>query len=293
MKLMTEIQLRRSKVQLSGDSRIMTLGSCFSDNMAGHLRDAGFTMLANPFGTLYNPESIASAIERLDSGRPFTESDCAEMGAGAGLVCSFEHHTSFARKTPGEFLDHANSSLERSRIFWKDCDRVIVTYGTARVWRRNGRTVSNCLKRDAKEFTRQRLDLQSEVDILAGMVRKASSGGISRQFIFTVSPIRHLKDGAHGNLISKATLLLAEEEICGMFPGQCEYFPAYEIMMDELRDYRFYAEDMIHPSAQAVNYIWERFCDFALADSERPVLAEKEREFRRSQHVEGRRWSSL
>ncbi|MBO8471811.1 MAG: GSCFA domain-containing protein, partial [Bacteroidetes bacterium] len=110
---------------------------------------------------------------------------------------------------------------------------------------------------------------------------------------FTVSPIRHLKDGAHGNLISKATLLLAEEEICGMFPGQCEYFPAYEIMMDELRDYRFYAEDMVHPSAQAVNYIWERFCDFALADSERPVLAEKEREFRRSQHVEGRRWSSL
>ena len=124
-----------------------------------------------------------------------------------------------------------------------------------------------------------------ETAILKSILEKAPE----KKFIFTVSPIRHLKDGAHGNQLSKATLLLAEDELCGMFPDRCEYFPAYEIMMDELRDYRFYAEDMTHPSDQAVNYIWERFCDFALPDSERPLLAEKEKEFRRSRHIEGRR----
>ena len=102
MKLLTEIPLRRSRVTLTRGNRVMTIGSCFSDNMAAHLRDAGFCMMSNPFGTLYNPESIASAIERLDSGRPFTESDCAEMGAGAGLVCSFEHHTSNGAASSGK-----------------------------------------------------------------------------------------------------------------------------------------------------------------------------------------------
>ena len=295
LKLQTPVDAGRSRIGISYSDRITVLGSCFADNVGKKMAECGFNVCVNPFGTLYNPVSVCSAVARLESGEPFTGEECVQMGSGSSLICSFSHHTSFARETAGEFLRHANGRLAEASEFYRSCGKVIVTLGTSWCFRHTGRDmiVSNCLKRDAKEFTRQRLDLQSEVDILAGMVRKASSGGTSRQFLFTVSPIRHLKDGAHGNLISKATLLLAEEEICGMFPGQCEYFPAYEIMMDELRDYRFYAEDMVHPSTQAVNYIWERFCDFALTDSERPVLAEKEREFRRSQHVEGRRWSSL
>ena len=146
MKLITEIPLRRSKISLTRADRILTLGSCFSDNMAAHLRDAGFDMLANPFGTLYNPESIESTVRRLDSCEAYTEADCVEMGAGAGRTCSFEHHTSFARKSAEEFLENANRRLEESRRFWKGCNRVLVTYGTARVWRHGGRTVSNCLK---------------------------------------------------------------------------------------------------------------------------------------------------
>ena len=295
LKLQTPVDAGRSRIGISYSDRIMILGSCFADNVGKKMAECGFDVCVNPFGTLYNPVSVADSVRRLESGLPFSADECIQMGSGSSLICSFSHHTSFARETQEDFLENANASLDRASSFYASCGKVIVTLGTSWCFRHKeqDRIVSNCLKRDAREFTRQRLDLKSEVDILSGIVSGASSGGTSRQFIFTVSPIRHLKDGAHGNLISKATLLLAEEEICRMFPGQCEYFPAYEIMIDELRDYRFYAEDMVHPSAQAVNYIWERFCDFALADSERPVLAEKEREFRRSQHVEGRRWSSL
>lgn len=278
MKLLTEIPLRRSRVTLTRDSRVMTIGSCFSDNMAAHLRDAGFCMMSNPFGTLYNPESIASAIERLDSGRPFTESDCAEMGAGAGLVCSFEHHTSFAGKTPGEFLDHANSSLERSRSFWKDCDRVIVTYGTARVWRRNGRTVSNCLKRPAAEFTHELLALERIAELSGRLVLDHPD----KQFIFTVSPIRHLSQGAEANTLSKALLHLGISKAVEL--PSADYFPAWELMMDELRDYRFYAADLVHPSEVAVGYLWEKFLAFCVPESELEAVRAAERAARRSRH---------
>ena len=278
MKLLTEIPLRLSRVTLTRGNRVMTIGSCFSDNMAAHLRVAGFCMMSNPFGTLYNPESIASAIERLDSGRPFTESDCAEMGAGAGLVCSFEHHTSFARKTPEEFLDHANSSLERSRSFWKDCDRVIVTYGTARVWRRNGRTVSNCLKRPAAEFTHELLTLERIAELSGRLVLDHPD----KQFIFTVSPIRHLSQGAEANTLSKALLHLGISRAAES--PSADYFPAWELMMDELRDYRFYAADLVHPSEVAVDYLWEKFLAFCVPASELDAVRAAERAARRSRH---------
>lgn len=278
MKLLTEIPLRLSRVTLTRGNRVMTIGSCFSDNMAAHLRDAGFCMMSNPFGTLYNPESIASAIERLDSGRPFTESDCAEMGAGAGLVCSFEHHTSFARKTPEEFLDHANSSLELSRGFWKDCDRVIVTYGTARVWRRNGRTVSNCLKRPSAEFTHELLTLERIAELSGRLVLDHPD----KQFIFTVSPIRHLSQGAEANTLSKALLHLGISKAVEL--PSADYFPAWELMMDELRDYRFYAADLVHPSEVAVGYLWEKFLAFCVPESELEAVRAAERAARRSRH---------
>lgn len=278
MKLLTEIPLRRSRVTLTRGDRVMTIGSCFSDNMAAHLRDAGFCMMSNPFGTLYNPESVSSAIARLDSGRAFTEADCVEMGAGAGLVCSFEHHTSFARKTPEEFLDHANSSLEQSRIFWKDCDRVIVTYGTARVWRRNGRTVSNCLKRPAAEFTHELLALERIAELSGRLVLDHPD----KQFIFTVSPIRHLSQGAEANTLSKALLHLGISKAVEL--PSADYFPAWELMMDELRDYRFYAADLVHPSEVAVGYLWEKFLAFCVPESEFEAVRAAERAARRSRH---------
>ena len=212
--------------------RIMILGSCFADNIGRKMSDLGFNVCVNPFGTLYNPVSVSNSIQSLECGIPFSEDDCIRMGSGSPLICSFSHHTSFARETADEFLENANARLAEASEFYRDCNKVIITLGTSWCFRHteSGLIVSNCLKRDAKEFTRIRLDLQSETTILKSILEKAPE----KKFIFTVSPIRHLKDGAHGNQLSKATLLLAEDELCGMFPDRCEYFPAYEIMMDEL-----------------------------------------------------------
>lgn len=278
MKLITEIPLRNSKVQISRNDRITTLGSCFSDSMATHLADGGFSVLANPFGTLYNPESILAAIRRLDSGQPYTIDDCVEMGAGAGLTCSFEHHTTFARRCPEDFLENANRALSESHAFWQDCNRVIITFGTAGVWKKDGKTVSNCLKRPASEFTREMLPLARIEEIADGIVTEHPD----KQFIFTVSPVRYLSGGAETNTLSKALLNLGIQK--ALKNPSADLFPAWEIMMDELRDYRFYAADLVHPRDIAVDYLWEKFLVFCVPGQEHSAVSAAEKEARRLRH---------
>ena len=282
LKLQTPVEVGRSRISISLKDKVFVLGSCFADNVGGKMRDLGFDVEVNPFGTLYNPVSVCNSIARLTSGIPFAEKDCVQMGAGAGLFCSFSHHTSFARLTKEDFLQNANASLEAASAKWKEANKVIITLGTAWIYEyvRTGEVVSNCLKIDAKEFSRKRLSVQTTAALLANMTMKHPD----KQFLFTVSPIRHLKDGAHGNQLSKSTLLLALEDVIGRMPDRCEYFPAYEIVLDELRDYRFYARDMVHPSDQAVDYLWSRFVDFAVPEAELPELEARHKEFLRSQH---------
>ena len=274
MKLQTPVTLDPAPVSISYNDPITVLGSCFADEIGGRLIDAGFQVLCNPFGTLYNPVSIGNAVARLQSGIPFTEADVVEMGAEAGKFCSFWHHTSFARETAEAFLENANRSLAEASAFWKTCNRVIVTLGTAWAFRvdATGETVANCLKRPAAEFTRYRLSVGQTTAILQGLVKRYAD----KEFIFTVSPIRHLADGAHGNQLSKSTLLLATEGL--------PYFPAYEIMMDELRDYRWWAEDMVHPTKQAAAYLCDRFIEWTLPVREWDLYETKMKEWRRGQH---------
>jgi hypothetical protein len=280
LKLQTKVECGISPVRLSFSDSVMLLGSCFADNIGARMSDAGFDVCVNPFGTLYNPVSLSDAVSRLESGTPFTEADCVEMGAGAGLVCSFHHHTSFARKTPEEFLEAANASLAAAHECWRGAGLVILTLGTAYCFRHldSGFVVSNCLKRPAREFAHERLSVGETQDIL----RKLVDSFPDKRFILTVSPIRHLGDGAHANQLSKGSLLLAADAVAD--GERIVYFPAYEIVMDELRDYRFYAEDMVHPSAQAVDYIWERFIDFALPERERQTLIDNMKACRCKQH---------
>lgn len=282
LKLQTPVETGRSAVCISLNDKIFVLGSCFADNMGQKMADIGFDVCVNPFGTLYNPVSICNSVARLTSGIHFSESECVQMGAGAGLVCSFSHHTSFARRTEDEFLQVANASLKGATLRWKAATKVIITLGTAWIYEytRSGEVVSNCLKINAKEFTRRRLTVRETIALLMNMVARHPD----KDFIFTVSPIRHLKDGAHGNQISKSTLLLALDEVIAKFPERCEYFPAYEIVLDELRDYRFYAPDMVHPSEQAVDYLWSRFVGFAVPPSETAELDARRKEFLRMQH---------
>lgn len=293
MKLQTPVADSPCKVGISYKDRILMLGSCFSDNIGKQLSDFGFDVSVNPFGTLYNPESILSAVRRLLSREQFTQEDCEEIGAGDMRTCSFSHHTSHARATREEFLSDANLSLEEAADFFKDCNKIIITLGTSWCYRHIERDmiVSNCLKHPAREYTREFLAADRTAAILHEIMSicNSSKGIRPKEFIFTVSPIRHFKDGAHGNQISKASLLLGIEtavqaaEAAGL--QSADYFPAYEIMMDELRDYRFYAEDMCHPTGQAVDYIRERFLNWALPQEEHPVLTSRISEYLRRSHI--------
>ena len=280
LKLQTPVIDIKNRVKLSYRKNILLLGSCFANNIGKKLEDMQFNICNNPFGTIYNPISILNSINLLRNVCSFSTDKIIKMGSGSEKYCSFSHHTSFARLDKDEFFSNADSVLERGREAYKNADIIIITLGTSWCFRNieTGETVSNCLKRDAKEFERYRLSLDGTLKALEAIVSNCD-----KEFIFTVSPIRHFKDGAHENSISKSTLLLAVEEICSRYEN-CDYFPAYEIMMDELRDYRFYESDMIHPSVQAVNYIWERFYNWALISSEIFLLKEKEKKFRQGQH---------
>lgn len=282
MKWQTPVAEGKCPVPLRAGDEIMVLGSCFADETGRRLAECGLDVCVNPFGTLYNPVSVCNSISRLQCGVPFTREDCVEMGAGAGLVCSFSHHTSFARPTPEAFLEHANAALETASARWTASNRVLITLGTAWVYRHkeSGEVVANCLKRPAGEFSRERLTVPQTAALLKSLVQRYPD----KFFVFTVSPIRHLSDGAHGNQVSKSILLLALEEVCAAFPDRTAYFPAYEILLDELRDYRFYAEDMVHPSLQAAEYVFGKFLSFAFPDEERSRLEERRKAFKASQH---------
>lgn len=283
MKLFTEVCCEKLQ-PITPRERICVLGSCFADSIGERLAAAGFDVLRNPFGTLYNPASVADAMERLDSARPFTADECVEMGAGAGLVCSFSHHTRFARPTAEAFLDAANAALAADAAAWAGCRRVLVTLGTACVWRaleRPGQpVVANCLKRPAREFAHELLS----VEACTALLRRMVAAHPDRQFLFTVSPIRHLGDGAHANTLSKSTLHLAIQQVLSEFPDRVGYFPAYEILLDELRDYRFFADDLVHPADSAVQLIWERFLDACTDPADRPAILTAERASRAARH---------
>ncbi len=267
---------------ISFDKPAVVVGSCFAENIGGRMEACGFPVVVNPLGAAYNPLSVLNGLRRISTGREFGAEECVEIGAGDGRICSFGHHTRHARQSADEFLAHANAELRRAHDFWRTAEMLIVTLGTAWCFRHNatGRVVANCLKRPAAEFTRFKIS----ADECAAALGEIDAVADGRQIILTVSPIRHLADGAHGNSLSKATLLLGVDNAVGRHNSTMEYFPSYEIVMDELRDYRFYADDMTHPSQMAERYVFDRFMDFALPDGERPRLAEAARQAQRSAH---------
>ena len=246
---------------------LLFLGSCFADEVGGICRGLGFDAMVNPFGVLYNPASIANSVERMKNGKPFCHEDVIRVGEGQ--YCTFSHNTAFWNSSEKVLLEQVNQSLVEAHTFFLKAKWVIISLGTSWVFRdkETQKVVSNCHKLPASQFERQFLTVEESTQFLSEMVRQHPD----KQFIFTVSPLRHLKDGLHENQLSKAALLLAVNEVCKVF-GNAHYFPAYEILLDELRDYRFYKEDMVHPTEQAVRYIWERFTEFAIDPKEKPAM---------------------
>lgn len=238
---------------ISPETKAMMLGSCFTTEIGSRLQKDNYQVIMNPFGILFNPASISSSIRRMESGEPFTEDDVITSD---NKFTSFFHHSSFSRPTSEEFLNNANEKLLKSVQDFREADVMIITFGTAWVFRHIARDliVSNCHKIHSKEFSRERLTVSSIVEQFSEIIMRHPD----KRWIFTVSPIRHLSDGCHGNQISKSTLLLAIDELQQRF-SNVHYFPAYEIMMDELRDFSFYAEDTVHPSLSSIEYIYSTF----------------------------------
>lgn len=263
----TEINIKPLEQTVVYADALLFLGSCFADEVGVICKGLGFNALVNPFGVLYNPASIAQSVERLDSGRPFTRDDV--IAVGERQYCTFNHNTAFWNTSEDMLLQTINQRLGEAHEHFMKSKWLVVSLGTSWVFkhRMSGQIVSNCHKLPAHQFDREFLTMERSSQYLSGIVERHPE----KQFIFTVSPLRHLKDGMHGSQLSKAALLLAVNEICRQF-ANAHYFPAYEIMMDELRDYRFYKEDMVHPTEQAVRYIWERFAEFAINASEKPAM---------------------
>ena len=242
MKLYTSVDIVPAARQIGYGDKILLLGSCFADNIGAKFAEHYFQATINPFGTLYNPASIAAAITNVGN---------SQLVEHNGLWHSMMHHGAFSDKDKEEVLTRCEQSRALLQRALMEASTVVVTFGTAWVYEMEGQVVANCHKLPANRFTRRCLTVNEIVEMWQPIVASMPD----KHWIFTVSPIRHVKDGLHANQISKAILLQAVDIL-----GQ-SYFPSYEIMMDELRDYRFYAEDMVHPSAVAVEYIWQRFVD--------------------------------
>ena len=267
MNLQTEIKIQALDQAIAYGDGLIFLGSCFADEVGALCRGMGFDTMVNPFGVLYNPASIGQSMERLGSGKPFTNEEV--IAVGEGQYCTFSHNTTFWNRSEAALLEQVNKGLAEAHAHFMKSRWIVISVGTSWVFRDKGtrQVVSNCHKLPAARFERVFLSTEQSIQHLSAIVQQHPE----KQFIFTVSPLRHLKDGLHENQLSKAALLLAVDQVCKSFDN-AHYFPAYEILLDELRDYRFYKEDMVHPTEQAVRYIWERFTDFAIDPKEKPTM---------------------
>lgn len=268
MDLQTKVNSKPSEKKIGYQDKILLLGSCFADNIGAKFEEYYFQTTVNPFGTLYNPASIATALNHPTSSYTILHHN--------GLWHSMMHHGVFSCVDQQELMARCEQSRQLLQDALKEATTIIVTFGTAWVYEMDGQVVANCHKMPADRFVRRCLSVQEIVDIWQPIIQAMPD----KHWIFTVSPIRHLKDGLHANQISKAILLQAIDHLTQIsttlyhsIPScTIHYFPSYEIMMDELRDYRFYAEDMVHPSPLAVEYIWQRFVETYMSAATRDEM---------------------
>ncbi len=309
MQLTTPVQIKETPI-FGADTRFFLIGSCFSDEIAARMRAWGVEVCSNPFGTMYNPLSIRACLDRLLTYNPlpkqggreglFTE---GELVYRDGLYHSWMHHGSFSHADKETALRRMNEALIAGHKALLEADCIIITLGTAFVYERDGQVVANCHKFPNQEFTRRLLSVDEIVSalspILSSLITNHSSITTHHpSFITTVSPIRHKGDGLSANSLSKATLRVAVEQLCHgahmATDSACQpaadqlcsasYFPSFEIFMDELRDYRWYGADMLHPAPQAVDYIWERFRETYFSEEAQQALLMKHKSILRSQH---------
>lgn len=270
MTFRTEIEPLATRWAIDHRSRLFMMGSCFTDSVGERLRRDMFAVEANPLGTLYNPASIATALQRIIEGRPFGNN---ELFYHEGLYRSPLAHTSLCAPTPEATIGRLDNATEQARRFLERTDAAIFTLGTAYVYRdaESGDVVANCHKLPQSRFRREKLTVEQASEQLERIIDMLAEIRGEAKIIFTVSPIRHVADGLHGNQLSKSTLLLAVDNVVGRHSDKCLYFPSYEALVDDLRDYRFYAADMKHPSDVAVDYVYDLFARSFFSEATRSL----------------------
>lgn len=254
MEFRTQVPITPREPKIGYSSKVLLLGSCFVENMGHKLEYYKFQQLLNPFGILFHPAAILNFLKRVKSGHFFTEADIFYHNEAWH---SYEAHSDLNAVEKEEILRKLNTAVQETGQFLKSATHVILTPGTAWGYRLNetGEMVANCHKVPQKNFSKELTGAKNALFEAAAIIKELNKDA---QIIFTVSPVRHLKDGFVENQLSKAKLITAVQKIVSS-ETNCFYFPAYEIMIDELRDYRFYAEDMVHPNQVAVDYIWQKF----------------------------------
>lgn len=253
----TEIPPLQSGVEIAHQHHMLCIGSCFAEHIGSRLEQLKFPTLVNPFGIIYNPVSIVRVLEKLLSGTDYTEKDLFE---NLGLWHSYDHHGRFSHPDQSTAFQQINQALNDARQFLKNTNHLLLTLGTANVFvdKQTDTVVANCHKMPGQTFDRRRLTVEEVATPLISIFRRLKEEWPDLEVIATVSPVRHLRDGLLENQRSKATLLLGLEVVCKALPF-VHYFPSYEIVLDDLRDYRFYEKDLSHPNSMAIDYIWDYF----------------------------------
>ena len=257
MKFRTEIQINRAEQAIRHSDPILTMGSCFADNIAQKLQERYFRVMQNPFGTLYNPLSVAEALSIILTNRKFRSED---LFFHQNEWHSFWHHSVFSGTDRAAVLLKINEQINEAHRFLQEAQWLFLTFGTAYVYYHlpEKRPVANCHKLPENEFERRLIRVDEVVESIQALFQNLRVLNSKIKIVLTVSPIRHIRDGLVQNQRSKATLILAVQELCRQ-DASLMYFPSYEILMDDLRDYRFYEANLTHPNDQAVQYIWEKF----------------------------------
>ena len=257
MELRTVFHIDPSPDKISYYDKVMFIGSCFASSIGAQMEAGHMPVMINPAGAVFNPVSVCNTLDCITKGKEFLIDDLYFYN---GTWLSFYHYTDFSSTDPSVVLEKINDNSKKAFGFLKQSKFLFVTLGTARVYKlkKSGMIVSNCHKLPSEQFESILLTVDEIIAVWTSQLDKLHSLFPHLQVVFTISPVRHWKDGAHGNQVSKSILFVAVEELLKLYPAPL-YFPAYELVMDDLRDYRFYDDDMLHPSSSAISYIWEAF----------------------------------
>lgn len=273
MKFRTEVNIKESQKKIQVEDKIFSIGSCFASEMSDLFHLGQLQAISNPFGTVFNPFSISNAVKRLHDAEFYTEDELITFN---DEYLSLDHHTSFDTRYVHQTLAKINDKIEEGNSFLQNSGWIIITYGTSFIYEflPKKKLVANCHKIPQKFFEKRLLTHQEITDAIYNTVLNLDD--ICKddvQILFTVSPVRHTKDGMVENQLSKAKLITAIHDVIPQFEN-CHYLPVYEILMDDLRDYRFYNEDMIHPNRQAVNYIFDQFGNAYFSEETKAFIKE-------------------